>query len=226
MDAYYIILLSISVTDVHCAPSLESDMKRGLLSTEMPKYWFNYVRKVLHRNIKLIFEYYKKQKYFDFHFILLSIERTQMFKQSATSLVQYNRNCSDRWEKMEKGIVKSTSVNTVGGKLSAGAKLCGWKIFSIWIFRLHKLYRLNITFDHLSFSMSFHHSCDFGNMVINSAARFKIKYCGILSEMRIFPVNSNVTIGFIVGRNTKFSTIFFSQHNRSQQCNNHSQPYT
>ena len=78
-----------------------------------------------------------------------------------------------------------------------------------WVFRLHKLYRLNITFDHLSFSMSYHHSCDFGYMVINSAATFKIKYCGIHSEIRIFPTNTNVTIDFIVGRVTKFSTIFF-----------------
>ena len=57
--------------------------------------------------------------------------------------------------------------------------------------------------------MSYHHSCDFGYMAINSAARFKIKYCGIHSEMTIFPPNINVTIDFIVGRNTKFSTIFF-----------------
>ena len=209
MAAYYITLLSISVTNVHCAQSLDSDMKKGLLSREIPKFWFNHVRKFLHRNIKLIFEHYKKQKYFDFHFILLSIKRTEMFKQSATNLVQYNRNCSDRWEKMEKGIVKLTSLNTVGGKLSPGRKLCGWKIVSIWIFRLHKHYRLNITFDHLSFSMSYHHSCDFGNMVINSSARYKIKYCGIHSEMRIFPPNSKVTIDFIVEKLTKFSTIFF-----------------
>ena len=203
MIAYYIILLSISVTDIHCETSFDSYIKRGFLSTEMPKYWFNYIRKFLHRNIKLIFEYYKKQKYFDFHFILLSIKRTEMFKQSATNLVQYNRNCSDRWEKMEKGIVKSTSVNV------NYIKLCRQEVVNIWIFRLHKHHRLNITFDHLSFSMSYHHLCDFGYMVINSAARFKIKYCGIHSEMRIFPPNSNVTIDFIVGKVTKFSTIFF-----------------
>ena len=128
-----------------------------------------------------------------------------MFKQSATNMTQFNQNCSKRWEKMEKGIVKLTSVN-----VNHNIKLCRQEVVNTWIFRLHKLYRLNITFDHLSFSMSYHHSCDFGYMAINSAARFKIKYCGIHSEMTIFPPNINVTIDFIVGRVTKFSTTFFT----------------
>ena len=202
--AYYITLLSISITDVHCEQSLNSYIKRGLLFTEMHKYWFNYVRTFLHRNIKLMFEYYKIEKKKDFHFILLSIERIQMFKQSATNMTQFNQNCSKRWEQMEKGIVKLSSVN-----VNHNIKLCRQEVVNTWIFRLHKLYRLNITFDHLSFSMSYHHSCDFGYMAINSAARFKIKYCGIHSEMTIFPPNINVTIDFIVGRVTKFSTTFF-----------------
>ena len=200
----YIVLLSISVIALHCTSLFQSDMKTGLLSTEMPKYWFNYVRKLLHRDIKLIFEYYKKQKYFDFHFIPLSIERTQIFKQSVTNIIQFKQNCrKKRWKKMEKGIVKTTSV-----KVNYIVP-CKEKVMNIWTFKLHKLYRINITFDHLSFSMSYHHSCDFGSMVISSAAKVKIEYCGIHSEIRIFPPNTNVTINFTVGRLTKFSTIFF-----------------
>ena len=111
MSAYYITLLSISVTDVQCENSLDSYMKRGLLSTDMHKYWFNYVRTFLQRNIRLIFECSKIEKKIDFHFILLSIEKTQFFKQFATNITQFNQNCSKRWEKMEKGIMKSTAVN-------------------------------------------------------------------------------------------------------------------
>ena len=99
--------------------------------------------------------------------------------------------------------MKLTSVNV------NYIKLCRQEVVNTWVFRLHKFYRLNITFGHLSFSMSYHHSCDFGYMAINSAARFKIKYCGIHSEMTVFPPNINVTIDFIVGRVTKLSTIFF-----------------
>ena len=200
MATNYIVLLSILVTAVHCATLLQSDMKLGLLSTEKPKYWFNYVRKLLHRNVKLIFEYYRKQKYF----IPLSIERTQVLKQSATYIIQFNQNCSSKqWQKMEKGIVKTTSVNV------NYSMPCKEEVMNIWTFKLHKLYRINITFDHLSFSMSYHHSCDFGYMIISSAAKFKIEYCGIHSEIRIFPPNTNVTINFTVGRLTTFSTIFF-----------------
>ena len=105
---YIILVLSISVRDVQSTPLLKSDMFKEFLPTDSPKYWFNYVRKFLHRNIiNLILEYYEKQKYFDFHFIHIHFKRTQIFKQLATDVIQYDRKCNKTWEKRKETKVES-----------------------------------------------------------------------------------------------------------------------
>ena len=199
MALYYIILVSMLVTDV-LGCTLESDIYKRFLSTNSPKYWFQHVRTFLHRNINLILQYYRKQKYFNFNFIPLNIGRTTIIKQSLSHVIQYeNKTCSSKWWRMLK-VLSTILVETDCVQYN-----------NKWIYTLHKHYRLNITFEYLSFHLSYHHHCVFGNMIINSAAindRFQIKYCGVHSAMSIFPPHSNVTLNIITINATKMSTIF------------------
>ena len=216
---YISLVLSISVTDVQTTPLL---VFKELLSADSPKYWFHYIRKFLHQNINLTLEYYKKQTYFDFHFI--NFKRIQIFKRLATDVIQYDRKCNKTWEKIKvpkvesvlflstpiRSIIDNINITCRGRQRPNHNRIPHVEFNNKWIFTLHKLYRLNISFEHLHFYLSSYSSRDIGNMTINSVTtsdKFNIKYCGVHSAMSIFPPHSNVTIDILTTYATIFSVI-------------------
>ena len=216
---YILLGLSISVRDVQSASLLKSEMFKELLTTETAKYWFHYIRKFLHKNINDIMEYYKKQTYFDFHFIYIHVRRMQIFRQLATDVIQYDWKCNKTWEKLKVSKVESvlfllTPIRGINDIIYINCKY-GTHYHKIkyvefnnkWIFTLHKLYRLNITFEHLHFYLSSYSGCDIGSMTITAHNTFKIKYCGVHSAVSIFPPHSNVTIDILTTYAIVFSVV-------------------
>ena len=136
-------------------------------------------------------------------------------------MVQYKRNCSKiRVMRVESALLVSSPVGLITEEIDeacrqhinrihwSSKKINYVEFYCMWVFTLSKHYRLNLTFEHLHFSMANHYPCEVGSMIINSVAtndKFEIKYCGVHSVMNIFPPHSNATINTIVRFAATFS---------------------